>query len=213
MVAALESIDRPGHVVLHDVSWRFYEQLCEEFDDRPIHITYDDGNLEIMAPVSVMHEIWKKRIAQLIESACVELGIEPLPCGAANFQRKDLAKGLAPDECYYIKHAPNILRLKRKLDLKKDPPPDLAIEVEYTRSAIPRQPIYAALGVPELWRFDGNKLTVLKLASSGEYKPVKLSGIFPSIPISDFERFMKGFDSQTYVTNVLEFREWVRTLQ
>ncbi|MBO1346131.1 MAG: Uma2 family endonuclease [Hormoscilla sp. GUM202] len=57
-----------------------------------------------------------------------------------------------PDSGFYIQNEP-LMRNKKELDLTKDPPPDLVLEVDYT-SSVDRQIIYAALGVPELWRYE-----------------------------------------------------------
>ena len=69
-----------------------------------------------------------------------------------------LARGLAPDECYYIANAPQVAG-RDHIDLRTDPPPDLAIEVDVTSSSLNRMGIYAALAVPEVWRLDGPALT------------------------------------------------------
>src|SRR5262249_28301372 len=46
----------------------------------------------------------------------------------------------------------------RDLALRVHPPPDLAIEVEVTHSSMDRMEIYATLGIPGLWRLDGDEL-------------------------------------------------------
>ena len=71
-------------------------------------------------------------------------------------------KGLEADQSYYLINAPKV-RGKREVDLVIDPPPDLAIEVENTASSVHQLGIYAALGIPEVWRFDGEELTILAL--------------------------------------------------
>ena len=54
------------------------------------------------------------------------------------------------------------------IDLTLDPPPDLAIEIDMTSPSIPRLPIYCALGIPEVWRFDGETMVLLALVN-GKY--------------------------------------------
>ena len=85
--------------------------------------------------------------ARMIELVSLERKIEIEALGSTTFSRHDLAKGLEPDECYYIEHAADI-RGKLEIDLSVDPPPDLAVEVDITRRSIRRQPIYQALGRP-----------------------------------------------------------------
>jgi Uma2 family endonuclease len=63
--------------------------------------------------------------------------------------REDLACGFEPDACFYLDHA-DAIAPDRPLDLAVDPPPDLVVEVDITRSSLDKFPIYAALGVPEV---------------------------------------------------------------
>jgi Uma2 family endonuclease len=92
------------------------------------------------------------------------------------------------------------------------PPPDLAIEVDITRRSIAREPIYAALGVPELWRYDGKRLHVLKLTAAGTYEVAAASLSFPFLPMADFERFVKRMLDEEQTKVLREFRDWVRKL-
>jgi Uma2 family endonuclease len=66
------------------------------------------------------------------------------------------------------------------IDLSIDPPPDLAIEIDITSRSIPRLPIYSALGVPEIWRFDGKKMVLLAL-TNGQYQEIPVSVAIPII--------------------------------
>lgn len=204
------AISDQQHMVLHGVSWGLYEHLLDEIGDRPIRVTFDNGSLEIMAPLP-LHERWKKYIARMIELLCVELDIEIDTLGSTTFRREDLAKGLEPDECYYVQHADQI-RGKKVLDLTIDPPPDLAVEVEITRRSVPRQPIYAALGVPELWTFGGRRLLVRQLGPDQAYHPTNSSTAFPFLPMDRFERFLLRMDNERQATVLREFRKWVSTL-
>src|SRR5204863_3892315 len=79
-----------------------------------------------------------------------------------------LSRRLEPDECYYVANEP-LVRDKLHLDLAVDPPPDLAIEVEISRDSLNRHRIYAALGVPELWRYDGEDRKGV-VEGNGEYE-------------------------------------------
>lgn len=195
------------HIVLDEVSWEFYEHLLDEVGDRPIRVTYDSGSLEIMAPLNV-HEYWKKRIGQLIELMCLERDIKVIPAGSTTFKLEEKEKGLEPDECYYIQHA-DAIRYKDNLDLTIDPPPDLAVEIDITSRSIARQPIYAALGVPELWRFDGKQLGVLRLGPDGQYTAQDGSSVFPFLSMADFNQFLMRFAKEEHNAIVRAFRDWV----
>jgi Uma2 family endonuclease len=135
-----------GHMTFNNISWDLYEDILESVGERPIHITYDRGRLEIVT-VSQLHEKVKTAIARLLEAYADAMEIEIEGLGSTTFKRKDLLRGLEPDECYYVAHAADVAG-KHKLDLKVDPPPDLAIEVEISPPDVARVPIYAALGVP-----------------------------------------------------------------
>lgn len=198
------------HIVLNDVSWGFYEQLLREIGERAIRVTYDDGWMEIMSPPP-RHERWKTRIGRMIEIISLELDIPVDTLGSTTFKREDRKKGLEPDECYYVQNEPAI-RGKDELDLAVDPPPDLAVEVDITSRSIPREPIYAALGVPELWRFD-ERLFVLRLHANGKYYPAERSEVFPFLPMKQFEAFLLRLKDEEQNRVLREFRDWVNTLR
>lgn len=166
--------------LLEGVSWRFYEQFLEEVGGRPIRLTYDRGNLEVMSPLR-LHELVGRFLGRLVETISLDLGIPIASCGSTTFRREDLARGLEPDECYYVGNEPRV-RDGHELDLAHDPPPDLAIEVDITSSSLDRQGIYAALGVPELWRYDGEQFHLLHLQPDGSYAGREQSRSFPFLP-------------------------------
>ncbi|HXE54922.1 MAG TPA: Uma2 family endonuclease [Tepidisphaeraceae bacterium] len=202
-------LEEQQHIVLHDVSWEFYEQLLKELENRPIQVTFDNGSLEIMAPLHI-HEVWKKRIGGLVEVMCEELDLDIEPSGSTTFRRRDAVKGLEPDECYYVNNA-GLIRGKRELDLTRDPPPDLAIEIEITRRSIPKQPVYAGLGIPELWRFNGKRLTILIL-KTGKYGVTANSLAFPFLPIVEFQQFVLRLETERRPRVLRDFRKWLRSL-
>jgi Uma2 family endonuclease len=149
MTAAL--IQSPDRVVLQNISWQTYRSLVGDFEQEPaIRLTYDFGTLEIRMPLDP-HETFKKLLGRLIEAATEELGLEIRSLGSRTCAREDLAKGLEPDQCYYIQHEAEV-RGVAQINLADCPPPDLAVEIDITSSSLNRLSIYAALGVPEVWR-------------------------------------------------------------
>jgi Uma2 family endonuclease len=204
---SIPSLDEVQHFVLQDASWSFYENLLREVGNRPVRITYDEGRLEMMSPLPE-HEQPKKLIARLIEALTEERGIEVAPLGSTTFRRKDLGKGLEPDECYYFKNEKR-MRGRKRLDLKRDPPPELVVEIDVTHRSIDREPIYAALGVPEIWRWDGTKLQCLERTGDA-YRIRTTSLAFPFLNPAELTRFvrMRGRVGQNAI--VRKFREWVR---
>lgn len=109
--------------------------------------------------------------------------------GSTTFNREDLRKGIEPDECYYIQNADRV-RHRDQADLAVDRPPDLVIEVDIGRSSMNKHPIYGALGVPELWRCDGEALQVYRRRSETEYETVEASVVLPRAPIGLITRLM-----------------------
>jgi len=87
------------HLVLSDISWRFYGELLNEVGNRSLRVTFYKGRMEIMPPLST-HEIWKKAIGQMIALVCIELDIPLRSLGSTTFRREDRAVALEPDECY-----------------------------------------------------------------------------------------------------------------
>jgi Uma2 family endonuclease len=194
--------------LLYDISWQFYRAFLKELADRPIRLTYDRGTLELMAP-SFRHESLSAILGRFIEILTMELNI-PIRSGkSTTFARQDLDRGLEPDECYYIG---NELRVRGKLDLdlSHDPPPDLAIEIDITNSSWSRMGIYAALAVPEIWRFEGETLRIYCLRPDGEYQESPQSSCFPFLPWKEFVSFMEQIPEVDETSLARFFQSWVR---
>ena len=132
------------------VSWHDYVDLMTFRDiHRPgVRIQYDAGELEIMA-TSFPHDSWKHMLTLFVSVLAEEMSIKLVVAGSMTVSRKDLNKGFEPDGCFYIRNYQRVMPV-RELDFTKDPPPDLAIEIEYSRTILERLPIYAALKVPEI---------------------------------------------------------------
>ena len=199
------------HLVLDDVPWEVYEDLLDAIGDRAIRVTYFDGRLEIMSPL-FKHERWKSIIGRLIEMLSLELEMPLVSAGSTTFRRKDKRAGLEPDECYYIQHAAQMIG-KEELALPADPPPDLAVEVDNTRRSIARQPVYAALGVRELWRYDGKQLQFLELTPDGRYVAISRSLAFPFLSPADLQHYVELLKVGSDVQALRAFQQWVRTLK
>jgi Uma2 family endonuclease len=211
MILANDSIEPSGgHIVLEDVSWEFYEHLLEEIGDGHLRVTYDQGRMEIMSPL-FKHEKYGYWIARLIDLVCEERGIRYSPAGSTTFKSPAQRKGLEPDTCFYIPQTETTIKLDGKFDAAVDPAPDLAIEVDITRRHVPRQPIYAALGIREIWCFDGDKLHVLHL-SRGKYVERAKSKVFPFLPMDEFAKYVVQMNEKDQLETRREFRQWVREL-
>lgn len=69
---------------------------------------------------------------------------------------------------------------KIHLDFSSDPPPDIVGEVDLTHESLVKFPIYAVFGVPEVWRYDGQALTIHHL-QQGQYVAARASQALPLI--------------------------------
>src|SRR5207248_155869 len=164
--------------------------------------------LEIMSPL-LKHEIYADLLGRFVIVLTEELGLPIQAGGATTLRRRRKRRGLEPDRSWWIAHAKD-MQGRLDLDLKRDPPPDLAVEIDVTHSSLDRMSIYAKLGVPEVWRFEGGRLEVYLLAGDGHYAQSAHSPTFPSIPVAELVRFVDlgVADSDTAMSRA--FRAWVR---
>jgi Uma2 family endonuclease len=204
----LRAVDK-GRVEIPFVSWEEYEKFLEAIGDRKILLTYDRGRLEIMAPL-YDHEWWKTRVTVLLRVLCRELGLEIQGAGSTTLRRQDVQRGLEADEWFYLENARRIAGLRERIDLTRDPPPDLALEVEGTRSALDRLGVYATLRVPEVWRYDGEAFVVHCLRPDGQDEVAQQSRSFPSLPLREFASFIEQTQGLLEIALEDAFRAWVR---
>src|SRR5437867_3804600 len=115
-------VKTPRGILLSGIRWQTYEALLADLGDRPIRLTYDQGNLEIMAP-SFDHERCKRQVGRVVETIAEEKGLKFVAGGSTTFRLEVLEKGLEPDDCFYIQNVDRILT-RKQIDLHVDPPPD-----------------------------------------------------------------------------------------
>jgi Uma2 family endonuclease len=211
LLAPTISLDNVQHVVLEEMSWEFYEHLLEEIGDRHIRVTFDNGRMEIMSPLP-RHEYFGQWIARLLEMMCLDRNIVVRSLGSTTFRSEQEQKGLEPDKCFYIQHADEALKMDKAFNPDVDPVPDLALEMDITSRSVPREPIYAALGVPELWRCDGTRLDVLHLSPKGKYVRRARSLAFPFLPMAEFSKFVFRLKDRDQIRVLRDFRNWLAKL-
>jgi Uma2 family endonuclease len=177
-------------LVLRDVDWQTYGRLLRAFAERPsVRLTYDRGVLEIMRPLE-NHVGGNYLLGRFVDTLTEELGLTVMAGRSTTFRRRRQRRGLEADNSYWIANEPRV-RGKESIDLRVDPPPDLAIEVDVTRSSLNRMSIYAVLGVPEVWRLDEDTLTFELLQPSGRsYAPSSTSLAFPLVTPADLMTFL-----------------------
>lgn len=180
--------DRPA-VVMEGVSWEYYSRTLEELGpSRNRRITFDDDVMEIVV-CSHLHERTKSTIRWLINVLSFEADVPMTGDGTLTLRRKDLRVGLEPDECYYVQ-TPAPPASAEEFDLMKSPLPDLAVEVGISAGWMQKRPIYAKLGMKELWWFDVRKIVPLVLGNDGEYHERGSSLALPTLSIEVFNRFL-----------------------
>ncbi|MEG3832822.1 MULTISPECIES: Uma2 family endonuclease [unclassified Microcoleus] len=207
MIATTSSLAEQ-RTLLENISWSTFETLLKEIGDRRgYRIAYDNGMLEIMSPL-YEHENPKIQSDRFIFILAEELGIEIKSAGSMTLKQEQAKKGIEPDNCYYIQSEPAV-RGRQELDLETAPPPDLAIEIDITSSSINKSGIYSALGVPELWRYNGRVLKFYQLASE-EYVECNFSIAFPFLSSTEMSRFFEQTKTMGEIALLKSFRIWVR---
>jgi Uma2 family endonuclease len=201
----------PQHLFLSNVSWDGYIAIGKALSDRAsLRITYDRGSIELMT-TSREHEVYKKWLGRFVEIIAEELHRLIAPGGNMTMQREDLQRGLEGDDIFWVEHE---AQMRRKLtwDPYVDPPPDLALEIEVSRSVLDRLAIYAALKVPEVWSFDGSQLHIRCLDANGVYQLSETSRAFPEVPLAEIVRFLAPEQRSDYLSAMQEFRVWLQQL-
>ncbi len=194
-------------IELSGISWQTYQTLLKELSHRRLRLTYNRGYLEIMAP-SPEHERYKKVVGRFVETIAEELNVNIEPLGSTTFKRPELS-GAEPDECFYIQ---NICAVKGKtrIELNQYPPPDLVSEIDITSSSKNRFAVYADMGVPEIWKYDGNSFSI-NLLQNQNYVLSNQSLAFPNLPISEIVQFLQQVETVDYLELVSSFRQWVKS--
>ncbi len=211
MATALETAARTGageqRVLIRGVGWQGYQELLRMVGNQPVRLTYDRGEVELMSPL-YRHERNRTRLARIVEILAEELGIPLIAAGSTTLNREDLDRGLEADAAFYLG---DLTRIKDRdeLDLESDPPPDLAIEIEITHSVLSRLGIYGALGVPEIWRFDGKILRILARQADGSYREAPGSKFMPWFSIAEIAQSMRLEEDRDDSQWARAFRAWI----
>jgi Uma2 family endonuclease len=177
--------------------------------ERPIRVTYDQGTMEVFMP-GFGHESDAYLLGRMVDMLTEELEIDVEGGDTTTHKRPDLDKGAEPDKCYWFGERARRLRGKRQLDLKVDPFPDLIIEVDLTHTSLDRAEIFAALGVPEIWRSTTRALQFLHLQADGTYRRATTSRNFPAVRVSSIAEFLKQGRTADKVRWTRSFRAFVR---
>lgn len=208
MATVISPTDR--RVIIQGVSWETYERLLADFgDSHAARLTFDQGMLEIMAP-SFAHERPTHLLAQIVEILTEIRNLDLIGAGSTTFKREDIQRGFEPDASFYIQHAGEV-RHNTDIDLHIDPPPDLVIEIDMTHPSLDKLPIYATLGIPEVWRYAGQQLIIYQLSIDG-YTVVDTSTILPGVTDHQLTQLVADGHDMPRPTWLRHVRTWAGNL-
>lgn len=195
-------------VTLRGLDWQAYQQIYQALPQtRAARFTYDRGALEITMPLED-HEFAVRLIELFIRILVVERGLKMKTLGSTTLDREDLDRGAEPDNAYYIQNQP--LVMGKTIDLQTDPPPDLVVEVDITHSDIDKLNLYANLGIPEFWRYNGKIWRIYQLENA-VYQDVEASPTFPMVAKAKLYEFL----AQAKLDEVdaeITLRRWLQSL-
>ncbi len=196
-------------VTFHNVSWEEYEELIDQVGEPAgLRISYDDGTLKAMT-ISSEHEHYASFVEKLLGFVSVRLHINILSFGSATMKRKP--KGNEPDACFYVQTADTIGN-RIDIDFAIDPPPDIAVEIDIHHDSQDKFSIYAAFFVPEIWRFDGQALTIY-LLQQDRYNEAETSAALPMLTSEILTQFLSRLRDEGEFRALLAFDEWLQSQQ
>ncbi|MBG0747718.1 MAG: Uma2 family endonuclease [Planktothrix agardhii KL2] len=199
---------RADRVVLYNISWQQFENLLINLGQtRAARIAYDNGTFEIMTPLP-KHEYYKEAIGISIQDIAEELNINYESYGSTTWKREARLAGIEPDNCFYFQNEAKI-RGRLELNLNQDPPPDLALEIDMTHKSLNRFPIYARLGIPEIWCYDSGELKIYQLQQE-TYREVETSSVFPMLRVQEIPTIIEQYRLDGKLAVRRAIRNWAR---
>lgn len=196
-------------VVFRDLNWQSYQQILQALGPRrSARLHYNQGILEIVMPLEE-HEFYSELIGRFIYFLVSHLGQRIKSMGSTTLDREDLNRGAEPDKAYYIQNQDRVAG--KTVDLSIDPPPDLVVEVDITHTDIDKLSLYAAMGVGEFWRYNGEVWQIYQ-NKDHSFQEVETSPTFPFVPKSQLYAFLKQAKDDEIGAEIA-FREWLEELE
>ena len=188
---------------VYGVTWPQYLAFLEAIGDTYCRHNYANETLEIMSPRKD-HDGVKRFIVRIIETIAYELDIEIQCIGSTTITSGAVSRGFQPDEAYYVANE-RLVRGKDTFEPDIDPPPDLLLEVDVTSSSKGRLESFAAMKVPEVWRYSNDEVQFLRLNEEGIYVAVEKSPSLPMLTPSDIAECFEllGTLSENHVLKTL----------
>lgn len=189
----LEQPTQESGVTLHGVSWEQFEIIESALlGIAGVRLTYLDGTLDIMAPLSPEHEDFKSTIGLLLEAYLREKNIRFYGRGGPTLGSRAVGARGEPDESY-------------NLETKKDVP-DIAIEVVITSGGVDKLEKYKRWRVPEVWFWQKGQLSVYHLREQ-QYEKLARSEFLPDLDLALLVRYANMSDQYDAVN---EFAQAIR---
>ncbi|HEX6185865.1 MAG TPA: Uma2 family endonuclease [Pyrinomonadaceae bacterium] len=206
----IERLPAGAKLELPNIDWDEYEHLLTQMESQhPGHrLTYHCGRLIVVSP-NREHEFFKLFMSRMANILADELGLEIEATGATTLRRRKLGKGVEPDESFYVQNAAHLVG-HLEFDLDVDPPPDIAVEIDMTNDSLDKFPIYAALGVPEIWRYDGQTTQFYKLAGES-YEVMENSLAFPTLTAQVLTLHLELSKNEGQTAALKAFRQMLRS--
>lgn len=195
-------------VVFHDVPWETYLSLLKSRGQGRVRLTYYQGVLEIRT-LSKLHEILSELLGGFVKVLARGYGLELQSVGSMTMHFEELQAGGEADKSYYIRHEA-VVRQREKYDPAVDPPPDLVVEVDLSSSSSRRMLVFAELGIPELWQYDGERLVFKSLSEDGKYEAIQQSLSFPGLSAAELQAFIDRRGTMGEIALDEELAKWVR---
>jgi Uma2 family endonuclease len=200
-----------GSLILNDVPWEEYEELLSDLGEGyAVRIAYDRGRLEIMSPTA-RHEMYKDLLLSLVRRVADEADLVLETRGSTTFKEKQLLQGAEPDTCFYVENAKRIIG-KGDIDLAKDPPPDIIVEIDVSHQSTGKLSFYSAIGVPEIWRYDERQVRILHLVD-GQYVEMPSSLTFPVLTDKVLTDALEQSKTEGQSAALRTFRKWLKEIQ
>jgi Uma2 family endonuclease len=208
------AIPAEQRIAIRDIPWTLYDQLSDAIGEgQNVHLAYDGKDLEIMV-IGPTHEDAKEGLQLFVKAVAFELRIRCRGLGQTTWKRPETLRGIEADLCYFFDPGKLAIaadaRTRRSNDIADYPNPDLAIEIDISPSPIDRTGIYRALGVKEVWRFDGSSLAIDQLGTDGTYFATESSSFLP-VRADEVFRWVAEEDSNDEIAWEIRLREWART--
>jgi Uma2 family endonuclease len=197
-------------VIFQGVTWEEYEELLDQVGEAGgLRISYNDGTLKVMS-FSVEHDTCVRFIEAMIGVIRIALRINIRLTGSATIRKHKKKKGNEPDASFYVQTA-SVIGNRLDLDIEVDPPPDVVVEVDIHHDSTDNDSIYAGLGVPEIWRYDGWAASIWRLQGNS-YVEAETSSALQMITPAILTEYLTRLREEGEFAAIIAFNEWLQSL-